>query len=128
MKRGDTEKPPRATTVTIMSKHHEPLWDQFKLSPDRFTSVSNFVIWASDLRILSLGLLCFLLDFFCVASEREQDQIVTIRKRARPVWFAMLCFCVDVGGEGRKEKKGFFDGMKWRTVKKEKKKRTWMRG
>ena len=24
----------------------------------------------------------------------------------------LLCFCVDVGGEGRKEKKWFFDGMK----------------
>ena len=35
-------------------------------------------------------------------SEREQDQF----------GFAMLCFCVDVGGDGRKEIKGFSDGMK----------------
>ena len=33
-------------------------------------------------------------------SEKEQDQY----------GFAMLCICVDVGGEGRKEKKGFLMG------------------
>ena len=33
------------------------------LLPDRFISVSNFVIWAFDLRILSLGLLCLWFGF-----------------------------------------------------------------
>ena len=75
--------------------------------------MSNFVIWASDLRILSLGLLCFLLDFFCVASERESKTKSSPSEREQDQFgFAMLCFCVNVGGEGRKEKKGFFDGMK----------------
>ena len=49
---------PFCQIVTIMSNHHEPPWDQFKLSPDRFISMSNFMIWVSNLRILSLGLLC----------------------------------------------------------------------
>ena len=31
--------------------------------PDRFISVSNFVIWVFDLRILSLGLLCLWFGF-----------------------------------------------------------------
>ena len=41
--------------------------------PDRFISVSNFVIWVSDLRILSLGLLCLWFGFpvhLCVSGFR----------------------------------------------------------
>ena len=54
---------PFCQIITIMSNHHKPLWDQFKLSPDRFISVSNFVIWIFNLRILSLGLLCLWFGF-----------------------------------------------------------------
>ena len=54
---------PFCQIITIMSNHHKPLWDQFKLSPDRLISVSNFVIWIFDLRILSLGLLCLWFGF-----------------------------------------------------------------
>ena len=50
--------------------------------------------------------------FFCAASKREQGFffffLVALDLRILLVW---VC-CVDVGGEGRKEKKWFFDGMK----------------
>ena len=55
-----------------MSNHHEqPQVITIKFSPDWFIFVSNFVIWVSDLRILSLGLQCILLDFFCGIRERR---------------------------------------------------------
>ena len=74
---------PFCQIVTIMSNQHKPPWDQFKLNPDWFIFVSNFVIWVSDLRILSLGLLCLWFGFamhsfgFFVWHQRE-------RERARP--------------------------------------------
>ena len=59
-----------------------------------------------------MGLLCILLDFF-VRHQRESKDfffffLVAFDLRILLVW---VC-CVDVGGEGRKEKKWFFDGMK----------------
>ena len=70
---------PVCQIVTIMSNQHKPPWDQFKLNPDWFIFVSNFVIWVSDLRILSLGLLCLWFGFamhsfgFFVWHQRERE-------------------------------------------------------
>ena len=73
--------------VTNMSNHHKPPWDQFKLSLDQFISMSNFVIWVSNLRILSLGLLCLcfgfaMRSFGCfVWHQRKRDQIFMLERR-----------------------------------------------